>query len=115
MTPQEIKVDVFGRPIAAYKETDPVSLKVLGPQRIERFSQIVHDEASQKFVIVFDKSAPDFTQGTCAFYMDFAGRGVSIPVPYTVGVTSAVMFDTYADGVKAEQALLSAMLRTGEL
>lgn len=115
MSVQEIKVDVFGRPIAAYIETAPVNLRVLGAQRIERFTQILHDEQEQKFTIMFDKTAPEKMRGTSAFLCDFDDRDVEIPVTYTLTRNELVLFDSYADAVKAEQALLSAMLRTGEV
>lgn len=115
MTYQEIKVDALGRPVCAYDEKEPVSLRVLGKQRIERFSRIVHDEDSQEFVIVFDTAAPDRLCGTCAFIDDFLKRGTTIPVVYTLTGTGVPMFRTYAEAVQAERALLSAMMRTGEL
>lgn len=116
MSAQEIKVDVFGRPIAAYIETAPVNLRVLGAQRIERFTQILHDEDEQRFYILFDKAAP-YRAGRSATYLSFNRRDVVIPVNHTPSREdpNLPMFDSYADAIKAEQALLSAMLRTGEV
>ena len=117
MTYQEIKVDALGRPVCAYDEKEPVSLRVLGRQTIERFSMIEHDADLQRFYIVFDRSSP-YRAGREVTINDFKIREVEIPVDFETEEDSTYdrpLFARYADAILAERALLSAMMRTGEL
>ena len=114
---QEIKVDALGRPVCAYDEKDPVSLRVLGRQTIERFSIIHHDGDLQKFYIVFDRASP-YRAGRLARFKDFEDRAVTVPGPYSRTEDADMpgpLFDTYAGAVAAERALLSAMMARGEI
>lgn len=119
MTGQEIKVDVFGRPICAYDEKDPISLKALGPQVIERFSIIEHDKDEQGFFIRFDRASP-YRAGRWVRIKDFTDRGLDIPVAYRPDAFLTAdggfpIFETYGDAILAERALLSYMLNNGEI
>ena len=115
MSMQEIRVDALGRAVAAYDESEPVSLKVLGKQRIERFSLIQHDADEDGFIVMFDRASP-YRAGRLLRVKDFEDRGISIPVIHRRdGFSDVPIFDTYADAVKAERAVLSAMLARGEI
>ena len=119
--PQHIKVDALGRPTSAYKDGNPVDLKRLGDQRIERFSEVLHDETHQKFYVQFRVSAPEGLRGTLlgeglhysATGHEPAFKGfVNVP---EAGKQVACLFDTYQAAVDAEQAVLHYLMIQGEM
>lgn len=120
---QEIAVDALGRAVSAYKDDNPVALSVLGPQRITRFSEVLHDDEKQGFYVYFKEAAPEEYQDTVLWkqLLDEAGHTdreawVSVPLgQWAFERDHRVLFPTYTAAVKAEQAVLSLMMRRGEL
>ena len=109
---QNIMVDALGRAVCAYKDENPVSLSVLGRQRIERFSEVLFDEAEQGFYVRFADAAA----------ADYRDRTLDDPMMKEAGHEDhtcwfgmdAVCFETYAKAVAAEVAVLNMMLRNEE-
>lgn len=119
---QNIMVDALGRAVCAYKDENPVSLSVLGRQRIERFSEVLFDEERQGFYVCFGPAAPDGYEGRVlwAKLMQDAGHEDSTSTSHVpLGMWEyedmrRVIFETYAKAVAAEVAVLNMMLRKGE-
>jgi hypothetical protein len=125
MTEQRVMIDLFGRPVSAYTDTNPIDLSKMGRQSIVRFSEVLFDETLQLFYVEYRDSAPARYRGKrLTFGQYFAatetappGEAASTRVRGWAGVNamSAALFPTYKDAIYGEQAVLALMMNEGIL
>lgn len=122
---QTLMIDVFGRPLTAYRDDNLIDLSVMGRQSIARFSEVLFDEERQWFYVLYRDTAPESARDTrmtigqylAATERQPASAGVLARLRGWQGNASAdtAFFQTYGDAVWAEQRVLERMMEEGRM
>lgn len=108
---QTVLIDIFGRPMTAYTDDNPIPMTIFGDQEITRFSEVLHDPYKQLFHVRYAESSPPGYQHT-SLCRDILAEAGGVPDQVVPGL-GAAYFTSYKSAVAAEQLVLAYMMKQG--